>query len=112
MKETNFEFLKGFQPNFNSAIYADYSRNIPTDKLTKLEDIVKEEKLNIQPISNKSCAHCILRFLKDLGKVYFKALEEQNKKEVEEESTEEKNVQQKAKETPKKAQQKTIKKNK
>ena len=75
MSGEDIKYLSQFESNFNTAIKSNYSRNILSSQLKKMVEIYENEtgcKYNL-------CLHCssaVLGFLKDLGKLYFKKVQE------------------------------------
>lgn len=64
--------------NFYHAVHSDFYRNVSRTKLEKIKEIY--DAASDKPYSaNWSCSHCILAFLKEVGKKYFADLEEYNK---------------------------------
>lgn len=75
MTQEELKFLSEFEPNFKTAIYSNYSRNIVKSKLTKMLEIYKR----VTGRDYNLCTHCntsILSFLKLIGKVYFDSVQE------------------------------------
>ena len=69
----DYEYLKQFENNFNTAIKENYSRNIVESKLKKILEIYRKEYKDYTV-----CLHCgsnVVSFLKDVGKLYFKVQE-------------------------------------
>lgn len=74
MLREDYEFLKQFETNFNTAIKSNYTRNIPQSKLEKILEIYQKEVGK----GYKVCLHCnsvVVAFLKDVGKLYFSVQE-------------------------------------
>ena len=72
MKATNKNKLKPYETNLRTALYQDYSRNLPTAALNMMEQIMFEEAGWTQK-TNLSCSHCVLRLLKAVAKLYFQS---------------------------------------
>ena len=71
MKATNKNKLKPYENNLRTALYQDYSRNLPTSALNTIEQVVFDEIPGWNKRTNMSCSHCVLRLLKAAGKLYF-----------------------------------------
>lgn len=70
MSQEDITFLREFENNFNTAIYANYTRCILKRDLLKMLEIYKR----VTGREYNLCTHCsqsVLAFLKLLGKVYF-----------------------------------------
>ena len=77
MKYTNeqMEVLSHFEQNFSTAINADWSRAIGRTGAETLHNIWAQASGDNSPI-NVNCSTCVLRLLKDVGRLYFHQLEE------------------------------------
>ena len=75
MKAVNRNKLRPFENNLRTALYQDYSRNLPTAALNTIEQVVFDEIPNWNKRTNMSCSHCVLRLLKAAGKLYFQTSE-------------------------------------
>ena len=73
MKAVNRNKLRPFETNLRTALYQDYSRNLPTSALNTIEQVVFDEIPNWNIRTNMSCSHCVLRLLKAAGKLYFQS---------------------------------------
>ena len=73
MKATNKNKLKPYENNLRTALYQDYSRNLPTSALNTIEQVVFDEIPSWNKRTNMSCSHCVLRLLKAAGKLYFQS---------------------------------------
>ena len=74
MLREDYEYLKQFESNFNTAIKSNYTRNIVQSKLEKILEIYQKEVGK----GYKVCLHCssvVVSFLKDVGKLYFSVQE-------------------------------------
>jgi hypothetical protein len=77
MNAEDIKWLSSFESNFRTAINSNYSRNVLESQLRKMVDIY--EKVTGKKYS--LCYHCstqILYFLKDIGKIYFDAVQKGN----------------------------------
>ena len=67
-------YLSKFESNFNTAIKANYTRNIPKKDIEKMVEIYN--RVNGKTL--KLCTYCsssVLSFLKDIGQQYFNAVQ-------------------------------------
>lgn len=74
MLREDYEYLKQFEDNFNTAIKSNYTRNIVGSKLKKILEIYQKEVGE----GYRLCLHCssvVVNFLKDVGKLYFSVQE-------------------------------------
>lgn len=74
MLREDYEYLKQFENNFNTAIKSNYTRNIAQSKLEKILEIYQKDVGD----KYKVCLHCstsVVAFLKDVGKLYFSVQE-------------------------------------
>lgn len=71
MKTKNTKYLKDFEPDFITAIFHSYSRQIPTSTLMEIDRIYTEES-GKSLRTNFSCSGCILKLIKQMGILYFK----------------------------------------
>lgn len=81
MTKEDLEFLAQFENNFKCALTANYTRNIPEIHLRRMKEIYDTEK----NVNYHLCTHCtssILRFIKDVGRLYNKIKEEENGREL------------------------------
>lgn len=68
--QEDIQYLSKFESNFNTAIKANYTRNIPKKDVEKMVEIYN--RVNGKTL--KLCSYCsssVLSFLKDIGKEYF-----------------------------------------
>lgn len=80
MTKEQMDILSQFEDRFRTAVYSDYARNLSTRKLDEIRNIW-DEAFPDQPLNtNWSCSHCVLDFLRRVGKIYF--LEKNNKASV------------------------------
>lgn len=70
MKKSNAKYLKGFEHEMITSLFADYSRPVTHKVLIDLDSIYTEET-GRSLHTNYSCSNCILRLLRELAKVYF-----------------------------------------
>lgn len=71
MNKNNIKFLSEFEADFITALFYDYTRMIPQSKLMEIDRIYAEESgQNLN--TNYNCSNCILKLLKQTGKMYFK----------------------------------------
>ena len=65
-----FAYLSQFEDNFRTAINSSWARHPGFNTLPRLAEIYNAATgENRHP--NAGCQHCVLAFLKDLGKLYF-----------------------------------------
>ena len=69
--EEQIKELGQYETYFESAVIADYVRNIPSDKLAKILKIWEEASGEITK-GKLTCGVCQLTFFKKVGKHYFK----------------------------------------
>lgn len=70
MKNNNTKYLKNYEADLITALFYDYSRQLPQSTLMEIDRIYTEEagkSLN----TNYSCTACVLRLLKQTAKLYF-----------------------------------------
>lgn len=59
------EVLKQYENNFYTAIHSGYIRNITASKMDLIEATTGEK------CNNRSCSHCVLSFIRQVGTVYY-----------------------------------------
>lgn len=72
--QEDIQYLSKFESNFNTAIKANYTRNIPKKDIEKMVEIYN--RVNGKAL--KLCSYCsssVLYFLKDIGQQYFNAVQ-------------------------------------
>lgn len=71
MKKNNMKTLKQFEKDFITAIFYDYTKQIPTSLLMEIDKIYTEEtKKNLK--TNFACSNCILKLMRLTGILYFR----------------------------------------
>jgi hypothetical protein len=71
MKKNNMKFLKDFEADLITALFYDYTRQLPTSSLMEIDRIFTEETgKNLK--TNFSCSACILKLLRLTAVLYFK----------------------------------------
>ena len=70
MKANNRKILSKYEQNLRTALYSDYSRNMPRASIQEIEKVVFDETNKAQAI-NYNCSHCIMKLLKEAAKLYF-----------------------------------------
>jgi len=71
MKKNNMKYLKDFEADLITALFYDYTRQIPTSNLMEIDRIYTEETgKNLK--TNFSCSNCILKLMRLTGVMYFK----------------------------------------
>lgn len=73
------ETLSAFEDRFRSSIYFDYYRNLSAGNLDKIASVY-DEATGKRSNRNWSCGTCIMNYLREVGKIYFKDKEEYEKK--------------------------------
>lgn len=71
MKKQNIKYLKEYEPDFITAMFHSYTRQIPTSTLMEIDRIYTEET-GKSLRTNFSCSGCILKLIKQMGILYFK----------------------------------------
>ena len=71
MKKQNVKYLKNYEQDMITALFHQYCRQIPTSTLMEIDRIYAEETGKTLK-TNFSCSGCILRLMKETGKIYFK----------------------------------------
>lgn len=74
MKASNKKILSKYEQNLRTAYYSDYSRNMPRIAIEEIEKVVYDE-LGTSQTLNYNCSYCILKLLKQAGKIYFESNE-------------------------------------
>lgn len=75
MTQEDIKYLEAYEQNFTTAINSNYSRNIVSSALDRMLEIYQRETGTSYRLC-KSCTSSILSFLKQIGKLYFKAVQE------------------------------------
>lgn len=73
MSREEYEYLKGFERNFRTAIEGNYSRNIVESSLKKMLEIYNRTYPKYTVCLR--CGSSVVGFLKDVGKLYFSVQE-------------------------------------
>ena len=73
------EILKPFEKHFKTSIDLNYHRNLEFKYLDKIKAVYEAASGSAYGLS-ASCGHCVLAFLKAVGKKYFTDLDAYNKK--------------------------------
>lgn len=71
MKKSNVKYLKEYEADMITALFYDYTRQIPISALTEINRIYTEETGKILN-TNYSCSNCVLKLLKQTAIFYFK----------------------------------------
>ena len=71
MKKGNIKYLKNYQQDMITASFHSYTRQIPTAVLMEIDRIYTEETGKTLR-TNFSCSSCILKLMREIGKIYFK----------------------------------------
>lgn len=75
MTQEDIKYLEAYEQNFTTAINSNYSRNIVSSALDRMLEIYQKETGTSYRLC-KSCTSSVLSFLKQIGKLYFKAVQE------------------------------------
>lgn len=70
MKPT-YKQLSKYEDRMYTAVFSNYVRNIGSKELNELISTYNEITNNHLTISNPSCAVCVLRVFRTIGKYYF-----------------------------------------
>ena len=70
MKNNNTKYLKTYEPDMITALFYDYTRQLPQSTLLEIDRIYTEETGKTLR-TNYSCTACILKLLKNIAKIYF-----------------------------------------
>ena len=73
------EFLSVYEDRFHTAIHLNYYRNVTNAALNKIANVY-DEATGTKTNRNFGCSACIMNYLREVGKLYFKDKEEYNKK--------------------------------
>lgn len=71
MKKQNIKYLKNYEADMITALFHSYTRQIPQSTLIEMDRIYTEETGKTLR-TNYSCSACILKLMKETGKIYFK----------------------------------------
>lgn len=78
MKIEDYDFLKNYEQNLFTAYKLDYSRNLPSSVLKKMDEIYKSLFGKDSGLMN-GCSKCALRDLKFIASAYFEYKESMDK---------------------------------
>lgn len=70
MRTNNTKYLKVYEADMITALFYDYTRQLPQSTLIEIDRIYTEETGKILR-TNYSCTSCILKLLKNIAKIYF-----------------------------------------
>ena len=71
MKNNNTKYLKTYETDMITALFHSYTRQLPQSTLIEMDRIYTEETGKSLK-TNFSCSGCILKLIKEVGKLYFK----------------------------------------
>ena len=71
MKNNNTKYLKTYETDMITALFHSYTRQLPQSTLIEMDRIYTEET-GKSLRTNYSCSGCILKLIKEVGKLYFK----------------------------------------
>ena len=80
MQMKSYKALSKYEDRMYTAVYSDYVRNCSSRELNELISTYNEITNNHLTISNPSCAVCVLRVFRTIGKYYFEEKEKNQKK--------------------------------
>lgn len=75
MTQEDIKYLEAYEQHFKTAINSNYTRNVVSSALDRMLEIYQKETGTPYRLC-KSCTSSILNFLKQIGKLYFKAVQE------------------------------------
>ena len=70
MKTKNTKYLTTYEADMITALFYDYTRQLPQSTLIEIDRIYAEETGKTLR-TNYSCTSCILKLLKNIAKIYF-----------------------------------------
>ena len=79
MQMKSYKALSKFEDRMYTAVFSDYVRNCSSRELNELISTYNEITNNHLTISNPSCAACVLRVFRTIGKYYFDEKEKNQK---------------------------------
>lgn len=71
MKNNNTKYLKTYETDMITSLFHSYTRQLPQSTLIEMDRIYTEETGKTLKI-NYTCSSCILKLIKEVGKLYFK----------------------------------------
>lgn len=75
MTKEDIKYLEAYEQHFKTAINSNYTRNVVSSALDRMLEIYQKETGTPYRLC-KSCTSSVLSFLKQIGKLYFKAVQE------------------------------------
>lgn len=79
MTKEQLKELKEYEQHFITAMRSDYARYPGQHAVKRIHEIYCEATGKVS-VLNASCSSCVLRLLKECGKIYFDTLEQQKKR--------------------------------
>ena len=70
MKTKNTKYLMTYEADMITALFYDYTRQLPQSTLIEIDRIYTEETGKTLR-TNYSCTSCVLKLLKNIAKIYF-----------------------------------------
>ncbi len=70
MLKEDYDYLKQFDNQINTATKSNYMRSIPIDCLTKIKEIY-ERLIGAKYETNLYCSVCVLKLIKLISKYYY-----------------------------------------
>lgn len=81
--DEEFAFLSQHEERFHTAVHGDWARNPGSVILRQIHQLWNKKTCSNETL-RESCAHCILRLLKEVGTAYFADKEERENKKAQE----------------------------
>ena len=75
LTDEQFKALAPYEEHFTTAIKGKWYRNLPRTAIDLIHSI-RFQVTGYNQRMNKSCSHCILRLLQDMGAIYFEDKQE------------------------------------
>ena len=75
MTQEDIKYLEAYEQHFKTAINSNYTRNVVSSALDRMLEIYQKETGTSYRLC-KSCTSSILNFLKQIGKLYFKVVQD------------------------------------
>lgn len=69
---SDIEALKPYEEQMRTAIRSDYARHVPSSAVVKMVEIVRRTAPDYT--TNTRCPRCLLMLYKEVGIIYFKAI--------------------------------------
>lgn len=79
LNDEQYEYLSQFEDRFYTAVFADWARK-PSPVVMQSIHRIWCEVTGRKEILRDSCAHCILRLMKDIGNLYYQEKAERERR--------------------------------